>query len=206
MSKKEKVSYLRCSLPNCDNPLSGKKRKYCSRKCLIKANCLDRKDVYKELDSWGGPRSLSKVESSIKHDETLLTGDGRYILDDIPLDHQIWEAIEFQDELHRQACIEHENKVVVDGLEQFNKAYDKNHKTSYQRDRIKRMEKQGRVDIELRNIKQKRYYHRKKEERKAYYRKWYQENKSRFILVDGKRKRIMAPHKRKSYKRSPPKN
>ena len=204
MSKKERVSYLRCSLVSCDNPLSGKQRKFCSRECNIKANCLDRKDVYKELDSWGGPRSLSTVGNSIKHDETLFTGDGRFILDDIPLDHQIWEAIEFQDELHRQACIEHENKVVIDGLEQMNKSFDENHEISYQQDRMKRMAKQGRIDIELRNIKQKRYYQRNKEERKAYYRRYYQRNRLR--ILNGKRKRIMAPDKRKSYKRSPPKN
>ena len=50
MSKKEKVTYLRCALPKCDNPLTGKQRKFCSRKCLIKANCLARKDVYKDLN------------------------------------------------------------------------------------------------------------------------------------------------------------
>ena len=121
MCKKEKVTYLRCALPKCDKPLVGHKRKFCSRKCLIKSNCQDRKGIYiyKDLDVAGGPRGLTKVGSSIKKDETLILGNGHYILDDIPIDHQIWEAVEYQDELHRQNCIDHENKRVIAGLEEF---------------------------------------------------------------------------------------
>jgi len=143
MCKKEKVTYLRCALPKCDNPLTGKQRKFCSRKCLIKANCLARKDVYKKLDSYGGPRSLSTVESSIKHDETLLTGDGRYTLDDIPIDSQIWEAAQFYDELHQQNCIEHENKRVVAGFQEFMKSYNEHHDVSYATMKARKLKEQN---------------------------------------------------------------
>ena len=144
MSKKEKVTYLRCSLPKCDNPLTGKQRKYCSRKCLIKANCLDRKDVYINCDGWkGGPRGLGIVESSIKKDETYLIGDGRYILDDIPIDSQIWEAAQYYDELHRQNCIDHENKRVIAGLEEFVKSYNKHHDVSYATYKARKLKEQN---------------------------------------------------------------
>ncbi len=107
MAKKEKVTYLRCSLPGCDNPLVGLQRKFCSRECTVKQNCIDRKGIYKKLGSLGGPRSLSKVESSIKKDETLVLGDGRFTLDDIPIDNDIWEAVELRDEQHRLDYMAH---------------------------------------------------------------------------------------------------
>jgi|TARA_R100000084_G_scaffold107681_2_gene68249 hypothetical protein len=149
------------------------------------------KGVHKE---YGSLRNMVSP-SSIKKDEVLAAGDGRFALDDIPLDHQIWEAIEFQDELHRQACIEHENKVVIDGLEQMNQAYDKNHEVTYQVDRMKRMIKQGRFDREKHNRRQRRYYLKHKEERKAYFRKYYQLKKAE--LKNGKRKGIVAVAKGK---------
>jgi len=97
----------------------------------MKNNCLDRKGIYKKLDSAGGPRSLSKVENSIKKDETLVFGDGRFILDDIPIDNDIWEAIELHDELHRLNCIEHENRRIVAGFEEFIKSYNEHHDVAY---------------------------------------------------------------------------
>lgn len=132
MAKKEKVTYLRCSLPGCDNLLTGLQRKFCSKKCQVKQYCIDRKGIYKELDSQGGPRSLSKVESSIKKDETLVLGDGRFTLDDIPIDNDIWEAVELRDEQHRLDCIEHENRRVIAGFEEFIKSYNEHHDVSYQ--------------------------------------------------------------------------
>ena len=133
MVMSEKVSYLRCSRPGCDNPLAGKQRKFCSRKCLIKANCLARKDVYKDLDGWaGGPRGLTKVENSIKHDETYVTGDGRFAVDDYHVDPDIFAIAEANHEQYIRDRNEHEAKVVIAGLEAFIEEYDKHHNESYQ--------------------------------------------------------------------------
>ena len=139
MSKKEKVTYLRCALPKCDNPLTGKQRKFCSRKCLIKANCLARKDVYKDLDGWaGGPRGLTKVENSIKHDETYVTGDGRFAVDDYHVDPDIFAIAEANHEQYVQDRNEHEAKVVIAGLEAFVEEYNKHHDVSYETLRSKK--------------------------------------------------------------------
>jgi uncharacterized protein YktA (UPF0223 family) len=143
MAKKEKITYLRCSLPGCDNPLVGQQRKFCSRKCTIKSTCLDRKGIYKELDSVGGPRSLSTVESSIKKDETFVMGDGRYTIDDIPIDNDIWEAVELRDELHRLNCIEHENRRVIAGFEEFIKSYNEHHDVAYATMKARQLKEQN---------------------------------------------------------------
>tara|TARA_R100001460_G_scaffold20889_2_gene42915 strand:+ start:9222 stop:9872 length:651 start_codon:yes stop_codon:yes gene_type:complete len=139
MSKKEKVTYLRCALPKCDNPLTGKQRKFCSRKCLIKANCLARKDVYKDLDGWaGGPRGLTTVESSIKYDETHVTGNGRFAVDDYHVDPDIFAIAEANHEQYVQDRNEHEAKVVIAGLEAFVEEYNKHHDVSYETLRSKK--------------------------------------------------------------------
>ena len=139
MSKKEKVTYLRCALPKCDNPLTGKQRKFCSRKCLIKANCLARKDVYKDLNGWaGGPRGLTTVESSIKYNETHVTGNGRFVVDDYHVDPDIFAIAEANHEQYVQDRNEHEAKVVIAGLEAFVEEYNKHHDVSYETLRSKK--------------------------------------------------------------------
>jgi len=143
MAKKDKVTYLRCSLPGCDNPLVGQKRKFCSRKCTMKNNCLDRKGIYKKLGSLGGPRSLSTVENSIKKDETFVMGNGRYTIDDIPIDNDIWEAVELRDEQHRLDCIEHENKRVMAGFEEFIKSYNEHHDVAYATMKARQLKEQN---------------------------------------------------------------
>ena len=195
MCKKEKVTYLRCALPKCDNPLSGKQRKYCSRKCLIKANCLERKDIYKELDSCGGPRSLSTVESSIKHDETLLTGNGRFAVDDYHVDPDIFAIAEANHEQYVRDRNEHEAKVVIAGLEAFIEEYDKHHNESYASHQSKKylanLTEDQKVAMRIKNKKyvmenkekinerQKEKYRTNKEARKkraAYAKKYYEQN------------------------------
>jgi len=135
INKDLKNEPMLCSLISCENPLTGQQRKYCGETCRHKAMsikaCKQRKGVYASLDCAGGPRSLSTVGSSIKKDETLVVGDGRFTLDDIPLDHQIWEAVELHDELHKQNCIEHENRRIVAGFEEFIKSYNEHHDVSY---------------------------------------------------------------------------
>ena len=149
------------------------------------------KGVHKEYGSFR--KMVSPC--SIKKDEVLAFGDGRFAPDDIPLDHQIWEAVEFQDELHRQACAEHESRVVFDALEQMNKSYDENHDVLYTTDRQHRMIKQGRFDREAHNRRMRKYYSEHKEERKAYYRKYRQLKKAE--LYNGKRKGIVVVAKGK---------
>ena len=139
----EKVNYLKCCIPGCDNPLIGKQRKFCSRKCQVKQYCIDRKGVYKELDSQGGPRSLSKVENSIKKDETYVMGNGRYTLDDIPIDNDVWEAVELRDEQHRLDCIDHENRRVMAGFEEFIKSYNEHHDVSYATMKARKLKEQN---------------------------------------------------------------
>ena len=41
----EVVSYLRCSLPKCSNPLTGQQRKFCSKKCQVKSYCSQNKNA-----------------------------------------------------------------------------------------------------------------------------------------------------------------
>ena len=195
MSKKEKVTYLRCALPKCDNPLTGKKRKYCSRKCLIKANCLDRKDIYKELDCSGGPRGFTTVENSIKHDETHVTGNGRFVVDDYHVDPDIFAIAEANHERYVQDRNEHEARVVIAGLEAFVEEYDKHHDESYASQQSKKylanLTEDQKVSIRVKNTKymqknkekinerQKKKYRTNKEARKrraAYSKKYYQEN------------------------------
>ena len=59
---KERVSYLRCTLPGCDNPLAGQRTKYCSQKCQERMSSILRseecKGVYAPMDWAGGPRGM----------------------------------------------------------------------------------------------------------------------------------------------------
>ena len=196
MCKKEKVTYLQCSLVSCDNPLTGKKRKFCSRKCLIKANCLARKDVYKDLDGWaGGPRGLTTVENSIKHDETHVTGNGRFVVDDYHVDPDIFAIAEANHEQYVRDRNEHEAKVVIAGLEAFIEEYDKHHDESYQTLQSKKynanLTEDQKVAIRKKNKKyamknkdkinkrQKEKYRTNKEareKRKVYSKKYYEQN------------------------------
>jgi hypothetical protein len=178
MSKKEKVTYLRCSLPKCDNPLVGKQRKYCSRKCLIKANCIARKGIYKELDGWaGGPRGLSTVESSIKKNESYVLGDGRFAVDDYPVDPDIFAIAEANHEQYVLDRNEYEARVVIDGLEIFIKEYDKHHDVSYGSEQGKKREANLTEDQKIaRNIAQKHYYSNNKEKLNKQQRKSYKNN------------------------------
>jgi len=138
---------LVCISVSCENELTGKQRKYCSEECRLKVvskkACKERKGVYKELDSQSGPRGLSKVENSIKKDETYVMGDGRFILDDIPIDNDVWEAVELRDEQHRLDCIDHENRRVMAGFEEFIKSYNEHHDVQYQTMRQKKLRKRN---------------------------------------------------------------
>ena len=143
----EKVTYLRCSLPGCDNPLSGKQRKFCSRKCMVTNITASRKGIYKGLNGYkGGPRGLSKVPSSIKHDETLVCITN-FAVDDYHVDPDIFAIAEANHEQYVLDRNEHESKVVIAGLEAFIEEYNKHHDVCYQtlqsRKKRKKMEKKN---------------------------------------------------------------
>ena len=196
MCKKEKVTYLQCSLVSCDNPLTGNQRKFCSRKCLIKANGLARKDIYKEVDGCkSGPRGLTKVPSSIKHDETHVTGNGRFVVDDYHVDPDIFAIAEANHEQYVRDRNEHEAKVVLAGLEAFIEEYDKHHNESYASHQSKKyhanLTEDQKVALRIKNKKyamenkekinerQKEKYRTNKEARKkraAYAKKYYEQN------------------------------
>lgn len=191
MCKKEKVTYLRCSLPKCDNPLVGQQRKYCSRKCLIKSNCLSRKEVYKRLDSKAGPRGLIS-ESSIKKNESYVLGDGRFVVDDYHVDSDIFAIAEANHEKYVLDRNEYEARVVIDGLEIFIEEYNKHHDVSYASEQGKKHEANLTEDQKIaRNIAQKNRYANNKEKlikkqrenykinvkkRREYAKKYYREN------------------------------
>jgi|TARA_B100000073_G_scaffold340323_1_gene339993 hypothetical protein len=106
---------------------------------MVKNNTASRKGVYKDLDGWaGGPRSLTKVENSIKHDETHVTGNGRFAVDDYHVDPDIFAIAEANHEQYVQDRNEHEAKVVIAGLEAFVEEYNKHHDVSYETLRSKK--------------------------------------------------------------------
>ena len=127
---------LVCTAVSCENELTGQQRKYCSEECRAKVMSKkareERKGVYRNFDGWaGGPRGLTKVESSIKKNESYVLGDGRFVVDDYSVDPDIFAIAEANHEQYVLDRNEYEARVVIDGLEVFIKEYNKNHKESY---------------------------------------------------------------------------
>jgi len=164
MCKKEKVTYLRCSLPKCDNPLIGKKRKFCSKECTIKSSGLERKAVYAPLDGYGGPRSMVS-ESSIKRDEGYIIGNGAFVVDDYAIDPDIFAIAELNHEIAVEARNEHEARVVIDGLLEFQKAYNEHHEENYGIETSRKYYQKNKSWIKLRSKRYSRQYYQKNKER-----------------------------------------
>ncbi len=169
MCKKEKVTYLRCSLVSCDNPLTGQQRKYCGETCRAKALSAkaskELKGIYSNFDGWaGGPRGLTTVESSIKKDESYVIGDGRFAVDDYPVDPDIFAIAEANHEKYVLDRNEYEARVVIDGLTIFQEEYNKHHDVSYQSEQTKKREANLTEDQKIaRAIQSKRYQKKNKE-------------------------------------------
>ena len=53
------------------------------------------------------------------------------------------EAVELRDEQHRLDCIEHENKRVMAGVEEFVKAYNEHHDVSYATMKARQLKEQN---------------------------------------------------------------
>ena len=163
---------------------------------MVKNTTASRKGIYKELDGWaGGPRGLTTVENSIKHDETYVTGDGRFAVDDYHVDPDIFAIAEANHEQYIRDRNEHEAKVVIAGLEAFIEEYNKHHDVSYETLRSKKylanLTEDQKIGMRNKNKKyvmenkekinkrQKEKYRTNKEARKrraAYSKKYYQEN------------------------------
>tara|TARA_R110000796_G_scaffold62416_1_gene143941 strand:- start:939 stop:1538 length:600 start_codon:yes stop_codon:yes gene_type:complete len=176
----EKVSYLRCTAPKCDNPLIGQRRKYCSYICSRKSQEHSYKEVYSAMDWAGGPRGMISA-SSVKKDESFVGGNDRWCNHDYGIDPDIFEIAVQNHENLMLARAEHEAMVVYDGLNIFKESYNQNHETSYETTQARKQEVNLTEDErELRNLKQKNaskeYYAKNREYLSERQRKRYAEN------------------------------
>ena len=167
----EVVSYLRCACPKCKKPVASKARKYCSDKCLKKAMTLRNMEayrgVYSEFGENSGPRSMVS-ESSIRKNETHVTGNGEFVVDDYPVDPDIFAIAEANHEQYVLDRNEYEARVVIDGLEVFIKEYNKHHETNYATEQSKKQEANLTEDQKVgRSVKAKEYQEKNKERIRA---------------------------------------
>ena len=156
-----------CSIVSCENPLTGQQRKYCSETCRAKATAAkalkERKGVYSALGENSGPRSMIS-KSSIRKDETHVTGNGEFVVDDYPIDPDIFAIAEANHDQYILDRNEYEAKVVIDGLLIFQKEYNKHHDVSYQAEQTKKREATLTEDQKkIRNIKNRLYQIKNKE-------------------------------------------
>lgn len=131
---KEKVSYLQCRLVSCDERLTGKRKKYCSLVCQKKANTYKNQEVYKSVygasGTDGGPRSMVGA-SSIKKEESFVGGQDRWCSDDYHVPKDVFAIAEANHETYVLDRNDHENQVVMDGLQEFVKVYNQCHDVNY---------------------------------------------------------------------------
>ena len=177
---------LVCTAVSCENELTGQQRKYCSEECRVKVMakkaCKERKGVYRNLDGWaGGPRGLSKVESSIKKNESYVLGDGRFVVDDYHVDPDIFAIAEANHEQYVLDRNEYEARVVIDGLEVFIKEYNKHHDVSYETVQSKKQEANLTEDQKVgRAAKAAEYQKENREKINAKYKARYQANPEKY--------------------------
>jgi hypothetical protein len=162
----ERVSYLRCSAPKCDNPLSGQRTRFCSLKCSKKVSSLRRseecKGVYAPLDWAGGPRGMVG-EGSVKKDESFVGGNDRFSVDDYGVDPEIFAIAEANHEKYIQDRSEHENRVVIDGLQIFQEEFNKHHKVTYAAQQYHK--RKNEEEFIIKNKAQQRLYYAKNKEK-----------------------------------------
>ena len=163
----ERVSYLRCSAPKCDNPLSGQKTKFCSLECSKKVSSLRRseeyKAVYAPMGGWaGGPRGLVS-ESSVKKDESFVGNVDRFAIDDYGIDPEIFAIAEANHEKYLRDRGEYEARVVYDGLQVFQEEFKKHHEVSYAARQYHK--KKDEEEFQIRNRSQQRIYYAKNKEK-----------------------------------------
>jgi hypothetical protein len=183
MVMSEKVNYLKCSLPGCGNPLTGNQRKFCSRKCLIKNTCSERRGIYSALGENSGPRSMIS-KSSIRKDESHVTGNGEFVVDDYPIDPDIFAIAEANHEKYILDRNEYEARVVIDGLTIFQEEYNKHHDITYQMEQAKKREANLTEDQKIaRAIQSKRYQKENKEKIRAKQKARYKANPEKYRKI-----------------------
>jgi hypothetical protein len=197
-----------CSIVSCENPLTGQRRKYCSETCRAKAMSAkaskERKGVYSALGENSGPRSMIS-ESSIRKDETHVTGNGEFVVDDYHVDPDIYAIAEANHEQYILDRNEYEARVVLDGLMIFQEEYDKHHKVSYAREQAKKREANLTEDEKIaRAIQSKRYQRENKEKISARQKARYKANPEKYRKIHRdyyhKNKDKIRKYLRKRYK------
>ena len=154
-----------CSIVSCENPLTGQQRKYCA------------------LGENSGPRSMIS-KSSIRKDETHVTGNGEFVVDDYPIDPDIFAIAEANHEQYILDRNEYEAKVVIDGLLIFQKEYNKHHDVSYQAEQTKKREATLTEDQKkIRNIKNRLYQIKNKEKISARQKARYKANPEKYRKI-----------------------
>mgnify|MGYP003133644756 CR=1 FL=1 len=176
-----------CSIVSCDNPLTGQRRKYCSETCRVKAMSTRaselNKGVYSALGENSGPRSMIS-KSSIRKDETHVTGNGEFVVDDYHVDPDIFAIAEANHEQYVLDRNEHEARVVIDGLSIFQEEYNKNHDVSYQSEQAKKHEANLTEDEKkTRSIKNKIYQIKNKEKISRRARERYKANPEKYRKI-----------------------
>jgi|TARA_E500000318_G_scaffold109222_1_gene121718 hypothetical protein len=178
---------LVCNLVSCENELTGQQRKYCSEKCraivMSAKACKERKGVYKSLDWAGGPRGIVS-ESSIRKNETHVTGNGEFVVDDYHVDPDIFAIAEANHEQYVLDRNEYEARVVIDGLTIFQEEYDKHHDVSYSSEQAKKHEANLTEDQKkIRSIKNKKYQQENKERISKQARERYRANPEKYRKI-----------------------
>ena len=173
-----------CSIVSCENPLTGQQRKYCSETCRAKATAAkalkERKGVYSALGENSGPRSMIS-KSSIRKDETHVTGNGEFVVDDYPVDPDIFAIAEANHEQYILDRNEYEARVVLDGLIIFQEEYDKHHDVSYSSEQAKKQEANLTKDQRIgRAAKAKIYQEKNKEKIRAKQKAKYKANPEKY--------------------------
>ena len=136
IGKDNQLEPLLCAFDTCTEPVTGNQEKYCSVKCRNKASAKRHgkyyKGVHKNLSAKYSPtRIVSK--SSIKHDETWVTGDGRFVVDDYRVDPDIYAIAEANHEKYILDRNEYEARVVIEGLKIFKESYNEHHDIKYEK-------------------------------------------------------------------------
>ena len=136
IGKDKQLKPLLCALDTCTEPVTGNQEKYCSKKCCETANYKHQnklnKGVHKTLSGKYLPRKMVS-ESSIKHDETWVVGDGRFVVEDHYVDPDIYAIAEANHEKYILDRNEYEARVVIEGLKIFKESYNEHHDIKYEK-------------------------------------------------------------------------
>ena len=136
IGKDKQLKPLLCALDTCTEPVTGNQENYCSKKSCETANYKHQnklnKGIHKTLSGKYLPRKMVS-ESSIKHDETWVVGDGRFVVEDHYVDPDIYAIAEANHEKYILDRNEYEARVVIDGLKIFKESYNEHHDIKYEK-------------------------------------------------------------------------